>query len=99
MAELCLVAPGTGASMKLSPEVIDAMLEAGLTREQIAAVVKASLARDEAHRVEQRERDAARQRKSRAKRSSVTVTSTDARDGLEKKVLPDPPKENLLPLP
>lgn len=56
--------------------VIDAMLAAGCTAEQLAAVVKAHEAEREKAAVAKRAKDAERQRKSRLSRN-VTVTSSD----------------------
>ena len=83
--------------MSLTPSMIDAMLAAGCTAEQIAAVVKASLVDGEAKAAEKRAKDAERQRKSRANRGlsrDVTVTECDERDELlDKEKSPTPPKE------
>src|SRR5215207_4166526 len=65
--------------MSLTPEMVDAMIDAGLTREQMAALMKASLAAEEQKVVEKRAKDAARQRKSRVSRN-VTVTPCDTCD-------------------
>jgi hypothetical protein len=56
--------------------MIDAMIDAGLTREQMAALIKHELAKQAAAKAEKRANDAARQRKSRASRN-VTVTPRD----------------------
>lgn len=60
----------------MSPDMIDAMIDAGLTREQMAALLKHELAKQEAARAEKRAKDAERQRKSRLSRN-VTVTPSD----------------------
>jgi hypothetical protein len=60
----------------MSPDMIDAMIDAGLTREQMAALLKHELAKQEAAKVEKRAKDAERQRKSRRSRN-VTVTPRD----------------------
>jgi hypothetical protein len=60
----------------MSPDMIDAMIAAGLTREQMAALLKHELAKQEKAKAEKRAADAARQRKSRLSRS-VTVTACD----------------------
>lgn len=65
--------------MSLSAAVIDALLEAGATREQLAAAMKASIAEAEQKKTEKRGKDAARQRRSRASRN-VTVTPCDDAD-------------------
>ena len=82
--------------MSLSAEVIDALVAAGCTVEQLAAAVKADLAAEEQRALVKRAKDAARQRKSRANRSEsrdVTVTPCDERDPLDKKD-PQTPKKN-----
>lgn len=58
----------------IRPEVLDAMLHAGCSAEQIAAAVKAAIAADEGRRAEKRAADAARKRRSR---SAVSVVSAD----------------------
>lgn len=83
-------------SVAVTPEMIDAMIDAGLTREQMAAVIKAALAQDAARLAERRARDAERQRRSRANRAmsrDVTVTERDCcdRPPLEERS-PTPPK-------
>lgn len=62
--------------------MIDAMIAAGLTREQMAALLKHELAKQEQAKAEKRAADAQRQRKSRMSRMSrnVTVTACD-KDG------------------
>lgn len=54
--------------MSLTAAVIDAMVAAGCTAEQLGAAMKASLAEQEAKRESRREGNAARQRKFKAKR-------------------------------
>jgi type II secretory pathway pseudopilin PulG len=90
----------------LSPEMIDAMVAAGLTAEQMAALVKAQLAAqaaaDEARRAAKREQAAERQRRKRARDKQdvthVTHVTRDnalqpvtARDSAPSEV---PPKDN-----
>ncbi len=65
--------------MSLSAAVIDALVATGATVEQLAAAMKASLAEQEEKVAARREKDAIRQRKSRASRN-VTVTSCDTTD-------------------
>jgi hypothetical protein len=65
--------------MSLSAAVIDALVAAGATAEQLAAAMKASLAEQETRLTEKRAKDAARQRKSRMSRA-VTVTPCDSQD-------------------
>lgn len=69
--------------MSLSPAVIDAMVAAGVTVEQLAAAIKADMQEAEVRARSKREADAERQRKSRANRAvsrNVTVTPCDTRD-------------------
>lgn len=79
--------------MSLSPAVLDAMLAAGCTAEQIVAVVKADLEAREGQMAEKRRKDAERQRKHRAGDAvsrDVTVTGCDSvTDPLSR-----PPNEN-----
>lgn len=79
--------------MSLSPAVLDAMLAAGCTAEQIVAVVKADLEARESQMAEKRQKDAERQRKHRernAESRDVTVTECDSvTDPLSR-----PPNEN-----
>lgn len=80
--------------MGLSAAVIDALVMAGVTVEQLAAAMKAELS-EAGHRLdEKRAKDAERQRRSRLSRS-VTVTP---RDGADKKKSPQTPKEKTTPL-
>lgn len=69
--------------MSLTPAMIDAMVAAGCTAQQIAAVVKADLIDRENALSSKRGKDAARQRKHRMSRD-VTVTECD----------PAPPNDN-----
>ena len=65
--------------MSLTPAMIDAMLSAGCTAEQIAAVVKADMLEREGQAVTKRTRDAERQRRHRhAVSRDVTVTACDS---------------------
>ncbi len=68
----------------IAAEVLDAMLAAGCTAEQIVAAVKADAAIEERKLQEKRDKDAERQRQHRAKTKSVsrdvTVTSGDKCD-------------------
>jgi len=68
--------------MSLSAAVIDALVAAGATVEQLAAAMKADLAEGEARIAARRQKDAERQARSRSNRKSrhVTVTPRDARD-------------------
>ena len=84
--------------MSLTPAMIDAMVETGCTAEQIAAVVKASMAETEARQSEKRANDRQRQRRHRASRD-VTVTDRDTQikpldkkdPHTPKKIKPNPP--------
>lgn len=62
--------------MGLSASMIDAMVSAGCTAEQLAAVIKADIAEREGVANERRARDAERQRRHRMSRD-VTVTECD----------------------
>ncbi len=67
--------------MSLSPAIIDAMLAAGCTAEQLAAVIKADLADREGRVAEKRQKDAERQRRHRERNAvsrDVTVTDSDS---------------------
>lgn len=76
--------------MSLSAAVIDALVANGVTVEQLAAAVKADLAEGDARVQIKREKDAARQRKSRASRS-VTVTPCDTKDAPPNESISNPP--------
>lgn len=76
--------------MSLSAAVIDALVAAGATVEQLAAAVKADLAEAENKRLDKRAKDAARQRKSRASRN-VTVTPRDSADTPPNEYISNPP--------
>ncbi|MCB5173676.1 hypothetical protein [Microvirga lenta] len=85
----------------LSPEMIDAMVAAGLTAEQMAALVKAQLAAqaaaDEARRAAKREQATERQRRKRERdRKPVThVTRDNALQAVTERDTPSevPPKD------
>ena len=62
--------------MGLSASMIDAMVSAGCTAEQLAAVIKADIAERESAANDRRARDAERQRRRRMSRD-VTVTQCD----------------------
>lgn len=80
--------------MSLSPAIIDAMLAAGCTAEQLAAVVKADMADRESQTAAKRQKDAERQRKHRERNAvSRDVTVTD-RDSVTEPALSRPPNEN-----
>ncbi|MDX3973271.1 hypothetical protein [Shinella sp.] len=83
--------------MSLS-RTIDAMLAAGCTAEQLAAVVRAHEAADAEKTSIKRAKDAERQRRSRMSRN-VTVTPRDACDEVspKKEIPPTPPKEKTTP--
>lgn len=78
--------------MSLSPAIIDAMVASGCTAEQLAAVVKASLAEQESRAMEKRAKDAERQRRHRSSRD-VTVTACDRRDNEVSSPLSSPPND------
>lgn len=61
--------------MSVTPEMIDAMIAAGLTREQMATLMKASLAQAEAEKAEKRAKAAAKKRRQRAGVTAVTSPS------------------------
>lgn len=67
--------------MSLTPAMIDALVAAGGTAEQLAAIMKADLAEREAALVNKRQKDAERQRRHRASRD-VTVTECDIADSV-----------------
>lgn len=80
--------------MSLSPAVIDALVAAGCTVEQLAAAMKASLAEHEHRAAEKRTKDAERQRKHRQRHAlsrDVTVTNGDS---VTEPSLSLPPNEN-----
>jgi hypothetical protein len=82
--------------MSLSAAIIDALVEAGATVEQLAAAMKASIAEQDTRVMERRQKDAVRQRKSRASRN-VTVTPRDKRDRVSNEYisnLPEPQTAN-----
>jgi hypothetical protein len=69
--------------MSLTPAMIDALVASGATAEMLAAVMKASLADDEAKANERRAKDAERQRQHRQRNAvsrNVTVTDCDRCD-------------------
>lgn len=76
--------------MSLSAAVIDALVAAGATVEQLAAAVKADLAEAEQRLANRRAKDAMRQRKSRASRN-VTVTPRDSTDTAPNEYISNPP--------
>lgn len=87
--------------MSLSAAVIDALVAAGATVEQLAAAMKADLAEGEARKEEKRAKDAERQRRHRASRN-VTVTTRDnevvTNGHVQKEKVPRPLKEKYPPL-
>lgn len=92
--------------MTISPAILDAMLAAGCTAEQIVAAVKADAQEQDARAARKREVDAARKRRQRERDSSGHAESrghgvTDA-DGVDtvspkKETSPTPPKEKTTP--
>lgn len=84
--------------MSLSPAVLDAMLGAGCTAEQIVAAVKAEGAEDEAKKAVKRANDAARQRKHRGKNGESRNVTVTPRDNGVTSVTP-PPNEEIISIP
>jgi len=81
----------------IRPEVLDALLAAGATAEMIVAAVKADLRQEDVKLQEKREKDAARQRKSRMSRN-VTVTPRDKCDVLPpNEYISNPPSQTSSP--
>lgn len=64
--------------MSVTPEMIDAMIAAGLTREQMATLMKASLAQAEAEKADKRAKAAAKKRRQRAGVTPVTSSAGNA---------------------
>jgi hypothetical protein len=64
--------------MSLTPEMLDAMMAAGLSAEQIVAVTKAALVAEEGKRAAKRANNAARQQRFRDKKKATTVTPSNA---------------------
>lgn len=88
--------------MKLTAHVIDAMLAAGCTAEQIAAAVKAAMLEDDESQADRRERDRIRKREQRAREKDnknngrvhgVTRTDADSADNPLDKDAPHTPQE------
>jgi len=80
--------------MSLSEAVIDALVATGVTVEQLAAAMKASLAEQGEKAAEKRAKDAERQRKSRSNRAqsrNVTVTPRDTTDAPPNEYISNPP--------
>jgi hypothetical protein len=80
--------------MSLSAAVIDAMIAAGCTAEQLGAAVKADLADAEARKEAKRENNAERQRRFRARRKGRKVTARNADNALHDVT---PPIDTLTP--
>lgn len=68
--------------MTISPAVLDAMVAAGCTAEQIAAVVKADMAANDDKRADKRAKDAERQRRHRARNAESQPVTRDTCDTL-----------------
>lgn len=82
--------------MSLPDAVIDAMVSAGCTAEQLAAAVKAANAAGEARRAAKRANNAERQRRFKAKGKVTTDNAGNALPGVtppNKEIPPKPPKE------
>ena len=90
--------------MSLTPAMIDALVASGCTAEQLAAVVKAALAEDEARREAKRAGNRERQRRHRlnnAMSRDVTHVTRDTPSPLcppDKEIPPAPPKEITPPI-
>lgn len=85
----------------LTPAMIDAMIDAGLTREQMAALMKASLAGNAERADKKREQNAERQRKFKAKRKGNADNALPELPTLpsdKKERSPEPSKEKTTPL-
>lgn len=77
--------------MSLSPSILDAMVAAGCTTEQVVAAVKAALNEADALKAAKRDGNAARQRRKREadKEMSRRVTDVTARDQRDASPIPD----------
>lgn len=85
--------------MTISPAVLDAMVAAGCTAEQIAAVVKADMAANEDKRAEKRSKDAERQRRHRARNAESHSVTRDTSDTSPSSPVPlVPPSQTLPPI-
>jgi hypothetical protein len=91
--------------LSLSPETIDALVQAGATAEMLAAAFKAELAAAEAKKAAKREGARERKRKQRANDANVTRDMRDdaghgvtERDTLSQAVSPTPPSTNPIPV-
>ena len=82
--------------MSLTPAMLDAMVSAGCTSEQIAAVVKASLCEQDARRENKRANNAERQRRYRERHSNADNALEDVTvcDSVTSPPLSLPPNEN-----
>lgn len=86
----------------MTPAMIDAMIDAGLTREQMAALMKASLVGNAEKADKKREQNAERQRKFKAKRKGNVGNALPELPTLpesKKEKSPEPSKEKTTPLP
>lgn len=92
--------------MTLPAAVLDAMLEAGCTAEQIVAAVKAAAQEQDARTARRREADAIRKRRQREREAvrhdmsrGQSVTNADDADTVspKKETSPTPPKEKTTP--
>lgn len=66
----------------LTPEMIDAMVAAGLTQEQMAAILKAHLAADEAKKASKRANNAERQRRFKERKKQEQEVNGNADNAL-----------------
>lgn len=85
-----------GGRVSLTPAMLDAMVSAGCTSEQIAAVVKASLCEQDARRENKRANNAERQRRYRERHSNADNALEDVTvcDSVTSPPLSLPPNEN-----
>lgn len=66
----------------MSPDMIDAMMAAGLTREQMAALIKVELANEQAKKETRRAGNAERQRRFRERKSNALPALADVTEAL-----------------
>jgi hypothetical protein len=82
----------------IKPEVLDAMVAAGCTAEQIAAVVKADIGTRSTN-AERQARFRERRRASQSNESNVTIVTVTDTLSPKKEIPPTPPKEKTTPIP
>lgn len=66
----------------MSPDMIDAMIAAGLTREQMAALIKVELAKEQAKKEARRAGNAERQRRFKERKSNALPALSDVTEAL-----------------